>query len=236
MSSERLNKVIAAAGVASRRAADQLIQEGRVTINEKVVRTLGTQVLPGDVIAVDGKPLRKPALITYLLYKPKGVICSSVHQGDDNLVTDLVPAHPRVYSVGRLDKESEGLILLTNDGDLAQRLTHPKYEHVKEYVVSGVLDQPQSTNQIITKMTRGVKLGDGIAKADKIRVQPGKGATIQLTITVHEGRHHLIRRMCAAIGISVKNLVRTQIAHLTVGSLRPGDWRILSSQELANLA
>jgi 23S rRNA pseudouridine2605 synthase len=229
---DRLNKVIAASGIASRRKADDLIKAGKVHINGSPVTRLGTLVQPGDSVFVDGKPLPQPERITYAIYKPRGVVTSRSHQGNDKIVTDLIPKNPSVYPVGRLDKDSEGLLLLTNDGALADRLTHPKFEHTKVYKVLGRQSGTINVLSIRDKLLKGVRLGDGIAKADHVTVSLEKDGILVLVITVHEGRHHLIRRMCASINITVNQLIRTQVSNLKLGELKPGMSRVLTSTDL----
>lgn len=233
---ERLNKVIAASGISSRRRADDLIADGRVSINGIPVKALGTLVEPSDTVSVDGRELQQPARVTYMVHKPRGTVSSRLRQGFDPIVTSLVPANPAVYPVGRLDKDSEGLLLLSNDGALTDKLTHPRFEHQKEYVITGLLDTGVTAEQAMERLQKGVKLGDGIAKADALALKKAHDSTLVLVITVHEGRHHLIRRMCATAGITVKRLVRTRISGLLLGELKPGEWKALTSDELKLLA
>lgn len=231
---ERLNKVIAASGIASRRHADDLIREGKVAVNGTIVTELGVKVEPGDKVTVNGKLLPTPKRVTYALYKPRGVVTSRSQQFGDRIITDLLPKDPPVYPVGRLDKDSEGLILLTNDGALADRLTHPKFEHEKEYKVIGTTTN--TVENIQKQLLRGVRLGDGPARADKLSVNLSKNGILELVITVHEGRHHLIRRMCASIDVSIDQLIRTRVSGLLLGTMKPGEWHVLSASEQATLA
>ena len=233
---ERLQKVIAAAGIASRRGAEELIEQGKVFVNDSKVRVQGTSVDPTvDKIVVNGKPLPTVRKVTYLLYKPKGVVCSRVRQRGEVIITDLVPTLPPVYPVGRLDKDSEGLILLTNDGDLANRLTHPSFIHSKLYLVHASWQgEEKPLDQVCHRLLQGVKLGDGKAIADKATAHHS-GTLIKLEIAVHEGRNHLIRRMCAAVGLDVKRLVRLKIGKLDSKALQPGKHRTLTTQELATI-
>jgi 23S rRNA pseudouridine2605 synthase len=232
---QRLNKRIAASGAASRRKADELIASGKVKVNGIVTSAMGTVVEDTDEITIDDKLLATPEEVTYLLYKPRGVVTSSAQQGSDEIITHLVPEFPVVYPVGRLDKDSEGLILLTNNGALADKLTHPKYEHSKQYTVIGYNRGFMSQNQIKTQLTQGVTLEDGIAKVDRITITEGKNGILILVITVHEGRHHLIRRLCKAVDVSVEQLIRTRLSILQIGNLEPGKWRKLSAAELKEL-
>ena len=236
---ERLHKVIANSGLTSRRAAEELIVAGKVTVNGSLVTTLGVLVNPdSDTILVDNKPLPQTGTVTYLLYKPAGFVCSTVKQGSAPIVTSLVPGTPPVYPVGRLDKESEGLILLTNDGLLANRLMHPSFGHTKTYQVTCVPEEAESIKdptRIISALIKGVKLGDGIAKASQSTIESAPNNTLILTITVHEGRHHLIRRMCAVVGLRVLKLVRTEISGVVNPHFKPGQYRLLQSEELTGL-
>lgn len=232
MSLERLQKIIAASGITSRREAEAFIQEGRVKVNGKVVNKLGSKAdLSTDLIMVNNKPLPKITGITYLLYKPKGVVSSSKKQKNETIVTELVPPFPTVYPIGRLDRESEGLILLSNNGELAQKLTHPSFLHFKTYEVVGSLSKDIEADSIQRKLLKGVKLGDGLAKADKISASI-KEKKVYLEITIHEGRHHQIRRMCATIGIDVIKLKRVSVSGITLKTLKPGHYRILESEEI----
>ena len=234
---ERIQKTISASGVASRRGAEELILLGKVFLNGKKVRELGTMVDPTvDRIKVEGKELPRVTLVAYLVNKPKGVVCSKVRQAKEQIITDLVPAQPPVYPVGRLDKESEGLIVVTNNGNLAHALTHPSFDHSKTYEVTVRFEGTEHPlDWICQKLLKGVKLGDGKAIADKVTASLIKEGSIHLTITVHEGRYHLIRRMCAAIGLDVKRLQRTKISGFGIGSLKPGAHRIIEPHEITHL-
>ena len=237
---DRLQKIIAAAGVASRRQAEALILSGVVQVNGKVVRELGTKAnLDRDEVSVNGIGLKKPeAFVTYLLNKPFDVVCSKSQQGQAKIVTDFVPKLPSVHPVGRLDKESVGLILLTNDGTLTHKLTHPSFEHSKEYTVrmlwKNIGSTEPSMSELVAKLYSGVKLSDGKVVADKVQLKSDKQQKI-LVITVHEGRHHLVRRMCAVLGYKVLHLERTAIGKLRDANLKPGAFRKLSVPELALL-
>lgn len=227
---ERLQKVLAATGWGSRRACEELIAAGRVTVNGTVAE-LGRRVDPAaDLIEVDGAPVgAKPGLVYYLLNKPAGVVTTAKDTHDRRTVVDLVPATPRVFPVGRLDLETEGLLLLTNDGELANRVTHPSHGVEKEYLahVRGRL-----SNSALKRLRDGVELDDG-PTAPAQASQPSPGV---LRITIHEGRNRQVRRMCDAVGHPVLRLVRVRIGPLTDRSLRPGDWRELSTGERNALA
>lgn len=233
---ERLQKVIAAAGVASRREAERLILAGEVKVNNLVVTTLGTQVGEDDRISVKDKPLPRVSRIVYLLNKPKGVVCSRVRQKKEKIVTDLLPKHPPVYPVGRLDKDSDGALLLTNDGTLAHQLMHPSFEHQKEYeVLCKWKDRVGEIDRVVQLLLKGVHLGDGLAKADQVSAVGSETGIIHLHITVHEGRTHLIRRMCASVGLDVTRLTRTKIGTIALGNLPSGQYRTLNKEEQAAL-
>ena len=223
---ERLQKVLAATGYGSRRIAEDLIAAGRVTVNGEVA-ILGRRVdADNDVVEVDGAPIGvRPDLIYYLLNKPVGVIATSRDTHDRPTVVDLVPGEPRVFSVGRLDVDTEGLLLLTNDGDLANRIAHPSHGIEKEYLVE-VAGGAVSAGSI-RSLRNGVRLDDGMTAPAKVS-QPDPGV---LRITIHEGRNRQVRRMCEAVGHPVTRLVRTRIGPITDRSLQPGSWRELTTGE-----
>jgi 23S rRNA pseudouridine2605 synthase len=229
---ERLQKIIAASGVASRREAERLIAAGLVTVNGIIVKTMGTTAGSEDKITVKSKPLVQAKRIVYLLNKPKGVVCSRTKQADEKIVTEFLPKYPVVYPVGRLDKESDGALLLTNDGSLAHQLMHPSFEHAKHYeVLCKWKDSPGDLQKGIDSLLAGVRLGDGIAKADVASAAASPSGVIHMHITVHEGRTHLVRRMCAYIGLKVTRLTRTRIGTLDLGNLAPGKFRVLTTVE-----
>ena len=221
--------MLARAGFGSRRVCDELIAEGRVAVNGEVA-DLGRRVDPDrDRVEVDGVAIGvRPGLVHYLLNKPAGVVTTASDPQGRPTVVDLVPTEPRVFPVGRLDYETEGLLLLTNDGDLAHRITHPSFGVEKEYLaeVEGV-----PTRATLRRLREGVDLDDG-------RSAPAKVSAVEpsvLRITVHEGRNRLVRRMCEAVGHPVRRLVRTRIGPLAERSLRPGEWRELTVAEVRAL-
>lgn len=235
---ERLQKIIAASGICSRRQAEQLILQGKVMVNGIIVTELGRQADPTvDSIKVGGRPLPHKTTVVYLLNKPKGFVSTRIPQGQQPVVTDLVPSDPPVYPVGRLDKDSEGLLLLTNDGELSARLTHPRYGHAKTYYlqVKWQDERHKTLEWAVAQLEKGVKLGDGKAKGEAIRATTRDDGTIRLEITVHEGRNHLLRRMCATVGLDITSLRRTKFATLSLDRLKPGLWRHLTSQEIERL-
>jgi 23S rRNA pseudouridine2605 synthase len=226
---ERLQKVLAQSGIGSRRHCEELIADGLVTING-VVAILGNRAdVDVDVIEVEGVPIGvRPGLVYYLLHKPSGVITTASDTHGRPTVIDIVPAEPRVFPVGRLDLDTEGLLLLTNDGELTNRLTHPSHGVDKEYlaVVEG-----EPTRGELRSLRDGVELDDGITAPAKVAaVEP----TV-LRITIHEGRNRQIRRMCEAIGHPVVRLVRTRIGPIRDGALKAGEWRPLTVEEVREL-
>jgi pseudouridine synthase len=232
---ERVLKIMTRAGIGSRRACDDLIRQGRVKINGRVAQ-LGAKADPEvDTIEVDGKSLRNAEPLTYVaIYKPLGVLSSPDVSGEDRpWVRDLVPIRGRLYPVGRLDADSEGLVLLTNDGGLTHRLTHPRYEHGKTY--RALVEGSPAKGTLDRWRRGGLKLDDkGIAPA-KIKVLGSRGKNTWLRIVMHEGRKRQIRRVAEQLGHPVLKLKRTHIASLALGDLKPGEWRRLSSQELRDL-
>jgi 23S rRNA pseudouridine2605 synthase len=228
---ERLQKVLAARGYGSRRVCEALIADGRVTV-DGVVAELGRRVDPESaLVEVDGAPVgTKAGLVHYLLNKPTGVVTTARDTHGRRTVVELVPATPRVFPVGRLDVETEGLLLLTNDGELANRIAHPRHGLAKEYLVT-VAGGPMSAGAI-RRLREGVELDDGPTAPARVS-QPSPGV---LRMTIHEGRNRQVRRMCEAVGHPVTRLVRTRIGPIQDRRLRPGTWRPLSADEVRHLA
>jgi 23S rRNA pseudouridine2605 synthase len=226
---QRLQKVLAERGIGSRRVCEALIAGGRVRVNGQVA-TLGRRVDPvTDRVTVDGIPVSvQPGMVYYLLNKPAGVVSTAADPQGRQVVTGLVPPEPRVHPVGRLDADSEGLLLLTNDGDLTYRLTHPSFGVEKEYLVQ-VAGTPRPG--AVRRLREGVDLVDGRTTAARVATV-GPGA---LRITIHEGRNRQVRRMCGAVGHPVRRLVRTRIGPLRVAGLAPGEWRELTPDEVRAL-
>lgn len=232
---ERLQKFMAEAGVASRRACEELIRQGRVTVNGETA-SLGRSVEPEqDRVELDGKPVQKEQRRTViLLYKPRGVVSTSSDPEGRRTVQDYFRDVPeRLYNVGRLDLNSEGLLLMTNDGALANRLTHPRYGVEKTYyaVCDGKLTASETA-----KLTNGVELEDGMtapARVDAVRTTQ-RGDTSFL-ITIHEGRNRQIRRMLEAVGHRTLRLKRERFGPLSLGTLAPGEWRKLTDEEIKKL-
>jgi 23S rRNA pseudouridine2605 synthase len=228
---ERLQKVLAARGWGSRRVCEEPIATGRVTANGEVA-VLGRRVDPAhDVVEVDGAPAgTRPDLVHYLLNKPPGVVTTAKDTHGRPTVVELVPDEPRVYPVGRLDADTEGLLLLTNDGQLANRVSHPRHGIEKEYLAT-VRGGPVAAGAL-RLLRDGVELDDGITAPARVS-QPSPGV---LRITIHEGRNRQVRRMCAAVGHPVTRLVRTRIGPLSDRRLRPGAWRPLTPAEVIALS
>lgn len=229
MDGERLQKVLAQRGFGSRRVCEELISAGRVQVNGEVAE-LGRRVnVEADLVLVDGVPVGvRPDLVYYLLHKPYNVITTAKDTHDRVTVVELVPGEPRVHPVGRLDLDSEGLIILTNDGELTHHLTHPSFGVEKEYLVHVRCGPDGVPESALARLRKGVELSDGITAPAKVgQVQPGV-----LRIVIHEGRHRQVRRMCDAVGHEVNRLVRTRIGPITDTTLAPGEWRHLSHQEV----
>lgn len=230
---ERLQKILAAAGVASRRKCEELIAAGRVKVNGEVVTAMGLKVEPTDILEVDGRPVggHEP-YVYYLLNKPAGYVTTVTDTHDRPKVVDLVPPVPRVYPVGRLDLDTEGLLLLTNDGDLTNSLLHPSAEIDKVYraVVSGEVD-----NAALKQLSEGIRLEEGMTSPARVNlIKRGEGKTI-MEVTIHEGRKRQVRRMLLAVGHRVIHLERKVFAFLTLTGIERGKFRLLSDQEIQDL-
>ena len=229
----RLQKALADRGVASRRRAEELITGGRVRVNGEAVMTLGTKVPPDARIDVDGV-LTRPANPRYvLLNKPKGVVSTANDERGRKTVVQLIGASERLYPVGRLDTDSEGALLLTNDGEWAERVLHPRYGHEREYdvTVSGEL-----TPEVIAQLRNGVRLEEGLAVAARIDVHSRSRGASRLRMVLHTGWRRQIRRMLSAVGLRTVRLVRVRVGDLQLGNLRAGEWRELTPKEIADLA
>lgn len=232
---ERLQKIIAQAGIASRRKAEKLIAEGKVKVNGKVVTKLGTKVdINKDKITVDGIPLEREEPVYYLLYKPRSVISSVTDDKNRKVVTDFIPEDKRIFPVGRLDYDTSGVILLTNDGDFAHMLMHPKYEIEKTYIakVEGIISK-----ETMNQLKKGIELEDGMtapAKVKRIAINKKKKTSI-VELTIHEGRNHQVKRMLEAVGHPVIKLKRERFAFLTCEGMNPGEYRKLTPKEVKQL-
>ncbi len=230
----RLQKVLAQAGVASRRASEELIAEGRVEVNGKIVNEQGLRVNPDrDVIRVDGSRIPPPRRHLYLaLNKPRGVVSTMDDpQGRPNL-QQYVPRHQRLFHVGRLDTDTAGLLILTNDGEFANKLTHPRHEVPKTYLVEveGLLD-----NKTLRRLEKGVTLEDGPIKTDKLKLVQRASSRSLVQITLHSGRNRIVRRMMDAVGYPVRQLSRISVGPVKLGQLQAGQTRELTQTELGAL-
>jgi len=235
VSEERVQRALARAGFGSRRSCEELIVEGRVTVNGTVA-TLGDRVDPETgSVAVDGVTVNlDPNVRYYALHKPSGVLTTMRDpQGRPDIRGFLPPAGPRVFPVGRLDRDSEGLLLLTNDGELGNRLLHPRYAVEKEYLAE--VDGAPTTRQIAA-IRRGVELDDGFAKPASARIVATSGPRGAIRLVMTEGRKREVRRLLAAVGLPVTRLVRLRIGPVTLGALEPGAVRELSTEEVHALA
>jgi 23S rRNA pseudouridine2605 synthase len=234
MAEERVQKILARAGFGSRRACEMLIERGQVAING-VKAHLGSKAdAARDTISIDGNVISHEEPPVYIaLNKPRAVLSDEDPKDARTTVRDLVPVPGRLFSVGRLDYDSEGLILLTNDGELANRLTHPRYGHEKEY---RVLVDRRPDDQQLKIWRRGVVLDDGYRTAPaKVEIDSPTGKGVWLRVILKEGRKRQIREVGSQIGLSVSRIVRVRISSLNLGNLKPGEWRPLTRQEIASL-
>ena len=231
---ERLHKVLSQAGIESRRAAEEMILAGRVEVNGQTCTLLGTKVDPErDAISVDGRPIPRRVRKVYLmLNKPAGFITTVSDPQNRPTVMDLVPRNSRIYPVGRLDANSEGLILLTNDGEFANLLAHPRYSYEKEYhvAVPGVVREED-----LQALREGVMIEGGRTSPAKVRVLSSDGKTTWLSVTIHEGRNRQVRRMLHSLGYRVDRLMRVRIGPLWLGSLARGAYRHLTPAEIRKM-
>ncbi|HEY1654404.1 MAG TPA: pseudouridine synthase [Candidatus Tumulicola sp.] len=229
----RLNKYLALGGVASRRAADELIARGAVRVNGRVTRELGRMVKPGDLVEVGGATVRPPDEFTYaVLHKPAGVVTTMRDPQGRRTIAQLLPRGPRIVPVGRLDYDTSGVLLLTDDGELAHRLLHPSFGVEKTYraVIAGRLGADD-----VRRMLEGVGLVDGRAAGAKLRVVSRRGDRSVVDLTIHEGRNRQVRRMFDAVGHHVLELSRQRFGPIVLGELAPGRLRPLSERERAAL-
>jgi len=244
----RLNKFIAGSGFTARRKADELIAEGRVTVNSEVVISLGTKINPDeDTVRVDGELIKPPSekkgkLIYILLNKPAGYVTTTSDEKNRPTVLDLVNSpkakHQRIYPIGRLDYDTEGLLLLTNDGELANKLMHPKYGVYKSYIVK--INKPIDEKSL-KRLREGVRIDKGKGPSASVRTSEAKVSVVpktegrQLRISIHEGRNRQVRKMLEAIGCYVRKLKRIEYANLNLKGLREGEWRYLNGEEIKKL-
>ena len=223
----RINKFLGESGIVSRRGADKWIEDGRITINGEVA-TLGSKVEPGDDVRVDGKPVKRTEQLVYIaLNKPVGITCTTERHIEGNVV-DFINHPLRIFHIGRLDKDSEGLLLMTNDGDIVNEILRAENHHEKEYVVQ--VDKP-ITEAFLKKMASGVEILD--TKTLPCRVE--KVSSTVFKIILEQGLNRQIRRMCSALGYSVKRLQRIRIMNIHLGKMKVGDWRELTEKERTEL-
>ncbi|MDR2898930.1 MAG: rRNA pseudouridine synthase [Clostridiales bacterium] len=231
---ERLQKFLAEAGIASRRKAEELILNGEVKVNGEIITSLGVKVDPDkDIVIYRGKLVEKPAgFVYYMINKPAGYVSAVSDDRGRESVVSLVPGKDRVYPVGRLDYNTTGLLLLTNDGELTYKLTHPSNEIEKEYFtwVKGILDEKE-----IQRLRTGIDIGDFVTSPAKVRVLDIKEGNMKLSIIIHEGKNRQVRRMVEAAGSTVIRLRRVAVGDLRIGELEEGCYRKLSKEEVEYL-
>lgn len=230
----RLQKVLAAAGVASRRAVEEMIVKGRIKVNGKVVKELGTRIFPeADQVMVDGRPWQIDSERIYLAFhKPKGVVSTMADENGRPCLADYFVGFDRVFNIGRLDAETTGLILMTNDGELANELAHPSFGVEKLYVAKV---RGKITRAEMQKLKDGVKLEDGLAQADSARVIDQNEQTSLVELVLHSGKNRVVRRMMEAVGFPVLELTRKSFGPMRLGNLKPGQFRELSKLEVSML-
>jgi 23S rRNA pseudouridine2605 synthase len=230
---ERVQKVLAAAGIGSRRACEELIAAGRVAVDGEVV-TLGAKAdARSQIITVDGERIHtNPTLVYLLLNKPIGYVTTVTDPQGRPTVMDLVPASPRVYPIGRLDRDTEGLLLLTNDGELANRLAHPRFEIEKTYVAQ---IRGPAKRRAVRQLLDGVELEDGMARARSVRELGAAGDKTLVEIVLAEGRKREVRRMLQAVGLPLERLARVRVGPLALGEINPGKFRPLTGAEVRSL-
>jgi len=221
----RLNKFIADSGYCSRRKADQYIANGQVKINGVVITKFATKVNPTtDEVLINGQKIdQHNEKVIYLLNKPRGVVTTTADPGGRKTVLDFVPKEPRVFPCGRLDVDTMGLVVLTNDGNLCYQLTHPKFEHTKEYFVQGVSNNPQFAWGKLQKPK--IRVGIFNVSIDERRLKKIHRNKIDFWITIHEGRFHIVRKLCGAVGVDVINLTRTRLGGYQLADIPPGQYK-----------
>lgn len=229
----RLNKYLANLGICARRDVKKLLKERVLTVNGERAREQGVRLDPSkDDVRLDGKKLKAPELVYYLLNKPKGIISTVADEYNRKNVTSFIPTTERIYPVGRLDKDTTGLILLTNDGELTNLLTHPKYHVYKVYrlAISGF-----ATKEQLRAMQRGVLLDDGITAPAQVKVLGSRDNQSFIEVTLHEGKNRQIRRMCETVGITLLDLERVSFGPIHIGNLKMGKYRTLTMKEIEAL-
>ncbi|PSK81595.1 16S rRNA pseudouridine516 synthase [Murinocardiopsis flavida] len=231
----RLQKALAQAGVASRRASEELIAEGRVTVDGQTVKRFGARVDPAksEIRVDDMRVVTAPDLLYFALNKPRGVVSTmSDPEGRPTLADYAGQTEERLFHVGRLDTETEGLILLTNDGELANRLTHPRYKVVKTYIAKVPGPVPRG---VVKRVREGVELEDGPVEVDSFRVVDDEGGVAMVEVRLHEGRKHIVRRLLDSVGHPVTDLARTQVGPIGINTLKVGTMRALTTKEVSEL-
>ena len=222
---ERLNKYIASCGVCSRRKSDELISSGKVKVNGQVVTNLGEKVSSKDIVEVDNKLIQKEEKKVYIvLNKPRGYVTTNSDEYNRKNVIDLIYEDVRVYSIGRLDKDTEGLLLLTNDGEFSNKVMHPRNKIEKTYIVT---TDTNVTNEQLEKLRNGVDIGDYITRPAKIK----RIGNDKVQIIISEGKNRQVRRMCDSVGINLLNLRRIQVGNILLGNLQSGKYRYLTAKE-----
>lgn len=228
---ERLQKVIAQAGIASRRKAEELIKDGKVKVNGEIIKELGTKVSESDKVEVNNKPIEKETKEYYLLNKPRGVITTTNDEHGRKTVTDLIETSARIYPVGRLDYDTTGAILLTNDGEFANILMHPSNKIDKVYLakLEGIIKGEQ-----INALKNGVMLDDVLVKASRVKLKKvnQENSTSMVEITIHEGKNHQVKRMFESVGFHVEKLTRERIGIFDINNLKSGQYRKLTPKEV----
>ena len=222
---ERLNKYIASCGVCSRRKSDEIISSGKVKVNGQVVTNLGEKVSSKDIVEVDNKLIQKEEKKVYIvLNKPRGYVTTNSDEYNRKNVIDLIDEDVRVYSIGRLDKDTEGLLLLTNDGEFSNKVMHPRNKIEKTYIVT---TDTNVTNEQLEKLRNGVDIGDYITRPAKIK----RIGNDKVQIIISEGKNRQVRRMCDSVGINLLNLRRIQVGNILLGNLQSGKYRYLTAKE-----
>ncbi len=231
---ERLQKIIANSGYCSRRKAESLIAQGKVSVNGKQVTDLGVKVSPNDSIVVEGRALKQTEKEYILLYKPRGIITSTKDEKGRKTVVDLIQTNKRLYPVGRLDYDTSGLLLLTNDGNLTNLLIHPRHEIQKVYIAK--IDQLVDPS-LIKKLMQGVVIDGVKVKADRVKIKKmdKKKKTTIVELVIHDGKYHQVKKMFAAIGYTVAGLKREKFAFLDLSGLTAGEYRHLTTKEVKTL-
>ena len=228
---ERLQKIISNSGIASRRKAEELIKDGKVKVNGEVIKELGTKVSESDKVEVNNKPIEKETKEYYLLNKPRGVITTTNDEHGRKTVTDLIETSARIYPVGRLDYDTTGAILLTNDGEFANILMHPSNKIDKVYLakLEGIIKGEQ-----INALKNGVMLDDVLVKASRVKLKKvnQENSTSMVEITIHEGKNHQVKRMFESVGFHVEKLTRERIGIFDINNLKSGQYRKLTPKEV----